>query len=127
MEVIRESTALSIQQQGAGMNLVMCLALMVAVASPAPESLGDVVGDDGKAVPGVTISIESIPSSLEAAKTVSRADGSFDFTGLASGNYGVEAKTKSACAMSNAASVHVGFTSILHLRLIKGVCSSAFS
>ena len=109
------------------MNLVMCLSLILAVASPTPEILGDVVGDNGKAAPGVTISIVSIPSSLEAAKMVSRADGSFDFTGLASGNYGVEARTKSACAMSNAVSVHVGFTTAVHLRLIKGFCSSAFS
>jgi len=109
------------------MNLVMCLSLVLAVASPTPEILGDVVGDNGQAVPGVTISIVSLPSSQEASRTESRADGSFDFTGLASGNYGLEAKTKSACAMSSAVSVHVGFTAIVHLRLIKGFCSSAFS
>jgi hypothetical protein len=109
------------------MNLVMGLALMLAVASPTPEIVGDVVGDNGKAVAGVTISIVSLPASLEASKTVTRSDGSFDFSGLASGNYGIDATTKSACAMSSAVSVHVGFTTIVHLRLIKGFCSSAFS
>jgi hypothetical protein len=109
------------------MNLTVCLALILAAASPAPEIAGTLVGDDGKPVSGVTISVELVSSNQEASKTVSGADGSFSFTDLGPGAYGVVAKTNSACAFSSAVSVHTGFTSVVHLRLVKGFCASAFS
>jgi hypothetical protein len=108
------------------MSLAVCLSLLLAVVSPAPEIVGTLVGDNGKPVAGVAISVGLVSSSQEANNTVSRADGSFSFTDLAPGAYGVVAKTNSACAFSSAVSVHTGFTSVVHLRLEKGLCSSAF-
>jgi hypothetical protein len=109
------------------MSLAGLLAIILAVASPPPEVTGTLVGDDGKPVPGATITIQLVNSNGEASvsKTVSLADGSFSFTGLASGAYGLVAKTKSSCAISSATSVHPGFTSVVHLQLVKGLCSSA--
>jgi hypothetical protein len=108
------------------MNLAVCLSFILAAVSPGPEIAGTLVGDDGKPVSGVSVSVELVPSGPEASKTASQADGSFSFTGLAPGAYGVVAKTKSACAFSSAVSVHPGFTSVVHLHLVKGLCSSAF-
>jgi hypothetical protein len=109
------------------MNLVVCLILTLAALSPAPEITGTVVDDSGKPASGVSISADRIPSSDVMQKTVSASDGSFRFTDLAPGAYGVEAKTDSACAFSDAIRVDTGFTSVVRLRLIKGFCQSAFS
>jgi hypothetical protein len=58
------------------------------------------------------LAIELVNSNGEANKTVSLADG-------------LVAKTKSSCAISSATNVHPGFTSVVHLQLVKGLCSSA--
>ncbi|MBV9718474.1 MAG: carboxypeptidase regulatory-like domain-containing protein [Candidatus Eremiobacteraeota bacterium] len=104
------------------MNLVVCLILTLAALSPAPEIAGTVADDKGKSVSGVPIFAVSIPSSNVIQKTVSESDGSFRFTGLASGSYGVEAETRSACAFSDAIQVDTGFTTAVHLRLVPGLC-----
>jgi large repetitive protein len=105
------------------MKLVICAILTLAALSPAPEVAGTIVDYNGKPVPGVPISIVAIDSEDQVTKkTVSESNGSFSFTGLAPGAYGVVAKTDSACAISDAIRVDIGFTSIVRLRLAKGWC-----
>lgn len=108
------------------MNVLFCLILTLAALSSAPEITGTIVDDRGKLVSGISLSVVSLPSSQEIEKTLSGSDGSFSVTGLATGSYGVEAKTDSACAFSDAIQVHDGFTSIVRLRLVRGLCSGAF-
>ncbi|MGA8534790.1 MAG: carboxypeptidase-like regulatory domain-containing protein [Candidatus Tumulicola sp.] len=104
------------------MNLIFCLILTLAALSPAPEITGMIADDHGKVASGISLSLISLPSDQVMEKTLSSSDGSFSFAGLASGNYGLEAKTESACAFSDAIQVHHGFTSIVHLRLVTGFC-----
>jgi hypothetical protein len=104
------------------MNLVVCLILILTALSPAPEITGTVVDGHGKPVSGVPISAITLPSSDVVQKTVSESDGSFRFMGLAPGDYGVEAETRSACAFSDAIRVDTGFTTALRLRLVPGLC-----
>jgi hypothetical protein len=108
------------------MNVLFCLILTLAALSPAPEITGTIVDDRGKRVSGISLSVVSLPSSQVIAKTLSGSDGSFSVTGLAPGSYGLEAKTDSACAFSDAIQVHDGFTSIVRLRLVTGFCSGIF-
>jgi Carboxypeptidase regulatory-like domain len=107
------------------MNLVICAMLTLVALSPVPEIAGKIVDYNGKVVSGVTISVVAIPSNQVMEKTVSAPDGSFQISGLAAGAYGVEAKTDAACAISSAIPVSAGFTSVVQLRLIKGLCQSA--
>jgi large repetitive protein len=107
----------------AEMNLVICLAIVLAALAPPPEIAGTVVDYNGKPVSGVTISLVGVISEDRLTKnTVSASDGSFSFTGLAPGGYGLVAKTDAACAMSDAIWVNVGFTRVVRLRLTKGYC-----
>ncbi|HET6276310.1 MAG TPA: carboxypeptidase-like regulatory domain-containing protein [Candidatus Cybelea sp.] len=96
---------------------------LIAVA-PTPEITGTIVDGHAKPVPGISISAVALPSSLVIAKTVSGPDGSFNFTGLARGGYGIEAKSDSACAFSDAIQVDDGFTSVVRLLLVKGLCQN---
>ena len=107
------------------MNLVICLILALAALSPIPEITGTVVDDRGKLVSGISISVVSLPFTQVIEKARSRPDGSFSFAGLARGSYGLEAKTESACAFSDAIQVDNGFTTVVHLRLVKGLCGNA--
>ena len=110
---------------GGEMNVIVCLILTLAVLSPAPtapEIAGTIVDDHGKIASRIPLSVVSLPSDQVVAKTLSAPDGSFSFAGLTSGNYGLQAKTDSACAFSNAIQVHEGFTSIVRLRLVSGFC-----
>lgn len=111
--------------EGAEMNLVIGLMLTFVALSPLPEIAGRIVDNTGKAVSGVTISVVAIPSNQVVGKTVSEKDGSFQLSDLAAGDYGVEAKTDSACAISNAIRVNAGFTSVVQLRLIDGLCKGS--
>jgi large repetitive protein len=105
------------------MNPVICLALVLAALSPPPEITGTIVDYNGKPVAGVPISVVAVNSEDQVTKkTVSESNGSFSFTGLAPGGYGLVAKTGSACAISDAIEVDIGFTSIVHLRLAKRWC-----
>jgi protocatechuate 3,4-dioxygenase beta subunit len=106
------------------MNIVACLLLAVAAAAPIPEITGTIVDHNGKPVSGVTISVVAVTGSQDLSKTVSAKDGSFSFSGLAPGYYGVEAKTSSACAMSSAIKATDGFTTFIHLRLTDGLCGN---
>jgi hypothetical protein len=106
------------------MNLVICLALALAALAPPPEIAGTIVDYNGKPVSGVTISLVGVISEDRLTKkAVSESDGSFSFTGLAPGGYGLVAKTDGACAMSDAIWVDVGFTRVVRLRLTKGYCN----
>lgn len=107
------------------MNLLLCLSLTLAALSPAPEITGTIVDDRGKVVSEISISIVSLPSSQIVEETLSGPDGSFSFSGLARGSYGLEAKTKSSCAFSDAIQVNNGFTSTVRLRLVRGLCQAA--
>jgi hypothetical protein len=109
------------------MNALFCLILTLAALSPAAEITGTIVDENGKVVPGISLSVVSLPASQVIEKALSASDGSFSVTGLASGSYGLEAKTDSACAFSDAIQVHNGFTSIVRLRLVRGLCSGAFA
>jgi Carboxypeptidase regulatory-like domain len=107
------------------MNSLIGLLLTLAVLAPATEVTGTIVNDDGKLVSGVPIQVVAIYTGQVMQKTLSGSDGTFRFTGLAPGGYGVSAKTDSACAFSNAIQVNAGFTSIVRLRLIDGMCRNA--
>jgi hypothetical protein len=104
--------------------MVVFLMLTLAVLSPAPEIAGTIFDYNGKPVSGVPILVVSINSDQIMRKTVSESNGSFHFTGLGSGGYGVVAKTNSACAISDAIQVSIGFTSTVRLRLVKGLCQT---
>lgn len=107
------------------MNLILCLILTLAVLAPAPEIVGTVVDDRGKPVSGVSISVVSLPDNEIVKQTRSGSDGSFSFAGVTSGGYGLEAKSNWACAFSDAIHVDSGFTSVIRLRLVKGLCQNA--
>lgn len=107
------------------MNLFFCLILTLAALSPPPEITGTVVDYQGRLVSGVSIAVVSINSDQIIRKTHSASDGSFSFTGMSSGGYGVAAKTDSACAFSDAIQVDAGLTSVVRLRLVKGLCLDA--
>lgn len=104
------------------MNPLLCLILTLAALSSVPAITGTVVDERGKPVSGISLSVVSLPASQVIEKTLSGSNGSFSVEGLASGSYGLEAKTESACAFSDAIQVHDGFTSVVHLRLIRGLC-----
>ena len=110
------------------MNYVICIVLALASLAPAPEIVGKVVDDNGRAVPGVTISVVS-PLVMDSVhiirKTVSDSNGDFSFTDLGPGFYGVEAASDSACAVSDAFGLSTGATRVVRLRLITGLCQSS--
>ena len=106
------------------MNLVICMLLTLAVLPPTPEITGTIVDDNGKPVSGVPISVVAVLANQTIEKTLSGWDGSFHFTDIAPGAYGLEAKTDSACAFSDEIGVTIGFTSVVRLRLIKGLCKN---
>lgn len=104
------------------MNFVICFILALAALSSTPEITGTIVDDNGKPVSGVPISVVGLYANQTIEKTLSGTDGSFHFTDLAPGAYGLEAKTDSGCAISDPIRVDVGFTSVARLQLIKGLC-----
>jgi 5-hydroxyisourate hydrolase-like protein (transthyretin family) len=105
------------------MNLLVILLLAAAAAaSPTPEITGTVVDHNGKPASSVPISVVSITGDQVMSKTTSKADGSFQFSDLAPGAYGVVAKTASACGMSSAIKVASAFTTVVHIRLTDGLC-----
>lgn len=108
------------------MNLVICLMLTLAILSPPPEITGTIVDTNGKLVSRIPISVVAITSDRVIKRTVSESNGSFHFTGLAPGGYGVVANTGSACAISEAIRVDIGFTKVVRLRLTKGLCKTLF-
>ncbi|MGB7048410.1 MAG: carboxypeptidase-like regulatory domain-containing protein [Candidatus Cybelea sp.] len=109
------------------MNVALCLALGLAALSPTPEITGTIVDYQGKPVAQTSISVVSLSSNDVISETLSNSNGSFSFAGLASGGYGLEAKTDSACAFSDAVQVDAGFTSVVRLRLVKGLCQNPIS
>lgn len=109
------------------MNLLICLILTLAALSPNPEITGTIVDDNGKPVSGVPISVVRLIGDRVIKETLSGSDGSFHFTALAPGAYGLSAKTDSACAFSDPLRVDNGFTSVVRLRLIKGFCQDAIA
>jgi hypothetical protein len=112
------------------MNPVACLFLALAASSPAPEITGTIVDYNGAPVSGISVSVVGLTSDADAKltrKTLSGSDGSFSFTGLAPGAYGLEAKTDSACAISDPIRVDVGFTIAVRLRLVEGLCGNAIA
>lgn len=109
------------------MNLVICLVLTLAVLLPTPEITGTVVDYKGELVSNIPISVVALYANQTVEKTVSGSDGSFRFTHLAPGTYGLEAKTDSNCAYSVPIRVDTGFTTVVHLRLVKGLCGYPIS
>jgi hypothetical protein len=108
------------------MSLVVCLILTLAAWSAAPEITGTIVDYNGRLVSGVSISVVGLTSDAKVTKkTLSGSDGSFSFTGLAPGPYGLKAETDLGCAISDPIRVDVGFTSIVRLRLVRGLCQNA--
>ena len=106
------------------MSLILCMILALASLSTTPAIVGTIVDEHGKPVSGVPIVILSLPNNQVMEKTRSGSDGSFSFAGVASGGYGLRAKIDSACAFSDAIHVENGFTSIVHLRLVNGLCQN---
>jgi hypothetical protein len=110
------------------MNLLICVLLAAAVsagstaAPAAPEIAGTVLDYNGKPEAKVPISVVAIYSGRVISKGTSLEDGSFYFSALPSGTYGVAAKTGSACAFSTAIKVDAGYTVGIRLRLIPGLC-----
>jgi hypothetical protein len=109
------------------MSPLICLILTLAALSPTPEITGTIVDYSGRLVSGVPISVIALYANQTVEKTQSGSDGSFHFTDLAPGTYGLEAKTDSGCAYSEPIRVDAGFTTAVHLRLIKGLCQHAIS
>lgn len=109
------------------MNVALCLALLLAALSPTPEITGTIVDSQGKPVAQISISVVSLSSNDVISKTLSKSDGSYSFIGLVSGGYGLEPKTDSACAFSDAVQVDNGFTSVVRLILVKGLCQNPIS
>jgi hypothetical protein len=110
------------------MAWLLALAMTLAALGPATEIKGTVVDSHGRPVRGVPVSAVELPSSNIVATTVSGPDGSFSFAGFThSGGYGLEARTDSACAFSDAIQVDIGFTSVVRLRLIEGLCQNPVS
>ncbi|MGB9652046.1 MAG: carboxypeptidase-like regulatory domain-containing protein, partial [Candidatus Cybelea sp.] len=105
-------------------NPVICLVLTLAAISPAPEITGTIVDYNGRLVSEVAISVVALYANQTIEKSLSGSDGSFHFAGLAPGAYGLAAKTDSGCAISDPIRVDIGFTTVVHLRLIKGLCQS---
>ncbi|HEY1653521.1 MAG TPA: carboxypeptidase-like regulatory domain-containing protein [Candidatus Tumulicola sp.] len=99
----------------------------VSALSTAPQITGSLVDYNGKPASKVAVSVVELPTDRVVGKTISGTDGSFSFRGIASGTYGVEARTSSACAMSDAVTVNDGFTKIVGLRLIQHLCTDAIS
>jgi 5-hydroxyisourate hydrolase-like protein (transthyretin family) len=106
-------------------NLLLCSILTLAALSPPPEITGTIVDYQGKPGSQVSVAVVSLNANRVIKKTLSASDGSFSFTGLAAGGYGVAAKTDSACAFSDAIQVDTGFTDIVRLRLAQGLCDAA--
>jgi len=106
------------------MNLALCSLLALAALAPAPEIAGTIVDSSAKTVAGVAVSVVAIPSDRIVATTISGSGGTFHFTGVVPGAYGVTANTKAACAFSDAIRVDAGFTSVVYLRLVKGLCQN---
>lgn len=104
------------------MNLILCLVLTLGNLTPTPEIVGTVVDDQGKPVSGVPIFVVALPYDRVVKETLSGSDGSFMFASVTSGGYGLQAKSNSACAFSAAIQVDSGFTSVVRLRLVKGLC-----
>jgi hypothetical protein len=77
------------------MNLVICSILTLAALAPAPEIAGTIVDYNGRLVSGVPVSVIALYANQIVEKTLSGSDGSFHFTDLALGAYGLEAKTDS--------------------------------
>lgn len=106
------------------MNLTVCLLAMLVVSSPAPEITGTIVDHSGKPISKIGVAVVAIDSDQVIKKTLSDSDGSFDFAGLTSGGYALVAKTDSACALSDPIQVDSGFTAVVRLRLINGLCQN---
>ena len=104
------------------MNSVICLILSLAALLPTLEITGTIVDYHGELVSGVPISVVALYANQIVEKTLSGPDGSFQFTDLAPGAYGLEAKTNSGCAISDPVRVDIGFTTVVRLRLIEGLC-----
>lgn len=109
------------------MNLALCFMLTLAALSPGPEIAGTIVDDAGKPVSGINVTVLSLPADRTMRRTLSAPDGSFSFTDLPPGVYGLSAKTTSTCAFSDAIGVNAGFTRIVRLRLVKGLCQTAIT
>ena len=70
------------------MNLI-CLILTLAALSPTPEITGTIVDYHSELVSGIPISVIALYANETVEKTVSAPDGSFHFTDLAPGAYGL--------------------------------------
>lgn len=106
------------------MNSVVCSIIVLAALSSTPEITGTVVDDNGTLASGVPISVVALYANQTIEKTLSGSDGSFHFSDLAPGAYGLAAKTDSGCAYSDPIRVDISFTTVVHLRLIKGLCQN---
>jgi hypothetical protein len=108
------------------MHVVACLLLTLAVSSPAPEITGTIADYNGKPVSDLSISVVGLNSEQRVTQTTrSGFDGSFQFYDLAPGFYGLRAKTDLGCAISDPIRVERGFTTVVRLRLVKGLCQNA--
>ncbi|HEX4015050.1 MAG TPA: carboxypeptidase-like regulatory domain-containing protein [Candidatus Cybelea sp.] len=88
------------------MHLFLGLTLMIAALMQPPEIAGRIVDYQGHAVSGVSVAVLSLNSNQVIETTLSAPDGSFSFT-------------------SDPVRIDTGFTSVLRLRLVKGLCRAA--
>jgi hypothetical protein len=116
------------------MHFIVCVAFTLIAStvwppspnSPTvPEIIGTVLDFKGKPMAGVPVSILAIPSNQIMQRGISEATGKFEFAGLPPGAYGVTASTRSACAFSSAINVSTDYTTLVSLRLIKGMCNGS--
>lgn len=116
------------------MHTIVCaaLTLIASTVSPispnssaVPEIIGTVLDFNGKPAAGVPVSIVALPSNQIIQRGISEATGKFEFAGLPPGAYGVAASTSSACAFSSAVNVSTGYTTLVSLQLVKGMCNGS--
>jgi len=75
-------------------SLVLVLALGLAAAAAAAQAAGGISGTvrdaQGQSLPNAKLQLRNIDTAQVVARTRSTADGSYEFTGVAQGNYLVE-------------------------------------
>ena len=76
---------------------------------------------------GASIQLFNVFANTTAATTQSDAAGQFSFTSIVPGDYGVEVRTKEACAFSDVIHVTDGSKTSIQLRLRERACSDPIS
>jgi hypothetical protein len=109
-----------------GFFIAFAIACGTCLSSAGGAITGTVVGAERQPIQGADVRLVNVFTGDDMQKTQSDADGTFSFAAVAPGNYGIEAATKQACAISDAFRVIPDSKTVLQLRLKdREVCSDA--